>query len=79
MRLEDTTVEEKLNTLPLNRLYGAHWRGVAYDAERMFAYEPEPHEPGAHFFFLLAYDTEGNEVGRERIGGRREWVNDGPV
>jgi hypothetical protein len=47
---------------------GAGWPEVAYEASTIFVYEIEPHEPGAHFYLLLAYDEEGNEVGRKRLG-----------
>lgn len=30
------------------------------------------HGPGAHFYLLLAYDGEGNEIGRKRLDGRGE-------
>jgi hypothetical protein len=58
---------------------GAGWPEVAYEAETIFVYESEPHEPGAHFYLLLAYDSAGNEVGRKRVGGAREWIDAGPV
>ena len=45
---------------------------MADEAAVIFVYEKEPHEPGAYFALLLAYDAEGNEVGRKRIAGRRE-------
>ncbi|MEA3376529.1 MAG: hypothetical protein U9R72_10100 [Chloroflexota bacterium] len=50
--------------------YGAGWPEVADEADVIFVYEKEPHEPGAHFHFLLAYDAEGHEVGRKRVAGR---------
>jgi hypothetical protein len=59
--------------------YGAGWSEVADEAAVIFVYEKEPHEPGVYFVLLLAYDAEGNEVGRKRIGGRRECVGDGPA
>ncbi|MFW6116860.1 MAG: hypothetical protein ACOC6F_03955, partial [bacterium] len=40
--------------------YGAGWPEVADEAETSFVYEEEPHEPGAHFYFPLAYVAEGN-------------------
>jgi hypothetical protein len=42
-------------------------------AETILIYEKEPQEPGAHFYLLLAYDGEGNEVGRKMVGG---WGDD---
>jgi hypothetical protein len=48
--------------------YGASWPEVPYEAETIFVYEKEPHEPGAHFHLLLAFDAEGNEVGRNGLG-----------
>jgi hypothetical protein len=59
--------------------YGAGWPEVADEAAVIFVYEKEPYEPGAYFVLLLAYDAEGNEAGRKRIAGRREWVDDGPA
>jgi hypothetical protein len=47
--------------------YGADWPDVAYEAESIFVYESEPHEPGHHFYQLLAFDIEGNEVGRKQV------------
>lgn len=49
--------------------YGADWPEVAYEADVIFVYEKEPHEPGAHFYLLLAYDAARNEIGRKRVGG----------
>lgn len=49
--------------------YGAGWPEVADVAEIIFVYEFEPHEPGAHFYLLLTYNAEGNEVGRKRQAG----------
>jgi hypothetical protein len=44
----------------------ATYRGP--EAQR-FALEPPPYgEPGAYFVLMLAYDADGNEVGRKRIG-----------
>jgi hypothetical protein len=42
---------------------------VADIAETIFVYESEPHEAGSQFYLLLAYDAEGNEVGRRQIQG----------
>jgi hypothetical protein len=42
---------------------------VADEARVIFVYAKEPHEPGAYFVLMLAYDADGNEVGRKRIGG----------
>lgn len=47
--------------------HGAGWPEVAYEAEVIFVYEKEDNEPGAHFYLLLAYDSEKNEVGRKRL------------
>jgi hypothetical protein len=49
--------------------YGAGWPEVADIAETILVYESEPDEPGAHFYLVLAYDAEGNEVGRKTLGG----------
>jgi hypothetical protein len=49
--------------------HGAGWPEVTYEAETIFVYEKEPHEPGAHFYLLLAYDAEANAVGRKRVTG----------
>ncbi|MFW6116305.1 MAG: hypothetical protein ACOC6F_01130 [bacterium] len=49
--------------------YGAGWPEVADEAEEIFVYEKEPPEPGAHFYLLLAYDAEQNEIGRKRVTG----------
>ena len=49
--------------------YGAGWQEVADEAHVIFVYAKEPHEPGAYFVLALAYDVDGNEVGRKRIGG----------
>jgi hypothetical protein len=49
--------------------YGAGWPEVADIAETIFVYESDPHEPGPQFYLLLAYDVEGSEVGRKRLGG----------
>jgi hypothetical protein len=46
---------------------------VADIAETILVYESEPHEPGEHLYLLLAYDAEGNEVGRRKVGG---WGDD---
>jgi hypothetical protein len=54
--------------------YGAGWPEVADIAETIFVYEAGPDEPGEHFYLLLAYDGEGNEVGRKRVDG---WGDDG--
>ncbi|MFO7741899.1 MAG: hypothetical protein R6X31_06255 [Anaerolineae bacterium] len=43
---------------------------MADEADVIFVYEKQPHEPGAHFHFLLAYDAGGHEVGRKRVAGR---------
>jgi hypothetical protein len=53
--------------------YGAGWPEVVEIAETILVYESEPDEPGPHFYLLLAYDDEGNEVGRKRLGG---WGDD---
>lgn len=42
---------------------------MAYEAQTIFAYVSEPGEPGHGFVQLLAYDADGNEVGRKRLGG----------
>lgn len=42
---------------------------AADEAETIFVYKKEPHEPGAHFYLLLACDAEGNDVGRKRVVG----------
>lgn len=47
--------------------YGADWPGVAHEAEVIFVYEKEPHEPGDHFYLLLACDAERNDIGRKRL------------
>ena len=49
--------------------YGADWPDVAYEADVIFVYVSEPHEPGHYFVQLLAYDAYGNEVGRKQLGG----------
>jgi len=49
--------------------YGAGWPDVAHEAHVIFVYEEEPPEPRAHFYLLLAYDAERNEVGRQRLEG----------
>jgi len=48
---------------------GADWPEVAYEADVIYVYTKEPHEPGPYFVQLLAYDAEGNEVGRKKLGG----------
>ena len=48
---------------------GADWPEVAYELEVIFVYEKGPQEPGPHFYQLLAYDADGNEVGRKKLGG----------
>jgi hypothetical protein len=53
--------------------YGAGWPEVADMAHTILVYESEPDEPGEHFYLLLAYDGEGNEVGRKRVDG---WGDD---
>jgi hypothetical protein len=45
---------------------------VADIAETIFLYESEPDEPGPDFYLVLAYDAEGNELGRKRVGGWEE-------
>lgn len=47
--------------------FGAGWPEVAYEAETIFVYEKEANELGEHFYLLLAYDAEQNEVGRKRL------------
>ena len=47
--------------------FGAGWPDVADDAETIFVYVSEPHEPGHCFVPLLAYDAEGIEVGRKKL------------
>ncbi len=47
--------------------YGAGWPDVAHEAHVIFVYEKEPHEPGDHFYLLLAYDAERNEVWHKRL------------
>jgi hypothetical protein len=42
-------------------------------AETILVYESESDEPGPHFYLLLAYDAEGTEVGRRKVGG---WGDD---
>jgi hypothetical protein len=42
---------------------------VADEAETIFVYESESDEPGVHFFLLLAYDADKNEVGRKKLSG----------
>jgi hypothetical protein len=54
--------------------YGAGWAEVANIAQTILVYESEPDEPGERFYLLLAYDGEGNEVGRKRVDG---WGEDG--
>jgi hypothetical protein len=49
--------------------YGAGWPEVAHEVDTIFVYESEPHEPGPHFYQLLAFDVEGNEVGRKQLPG----------
>jgi hypothetical protein len=49
--------------------FGAGWPEVVDIAETILVYESEPDEPGAHFYLLLAYDAEGNEVARKRLTG----------
>ena len=34
--------------------YGEGWSELAYEAETIFGYEKEPHEPGEHLCLLLA-------------------------
>jgi hypothetical protein len=49
--------------------YSAGWPDVAYEVDTIFVYESEPHEPGHHFYQLLSFDVEGNEVGRKQVRG----------
>ena len=51
--------------------YGAGWPEAAYEADVVFVYEKESHEPGAFFVFLLANDADENQVERKRLGGLR--------
>jgi hypothetical protein len=53
--------------------FGAGWPEVVRIAETILVYESEAHEAGPHFYLLLAYDAEGNEVGRKRLTG---WGDD---
>jgi hypothetical protein len=53
--------------------YGAGWPAVAEIAEAILVCESEAHEPGEYFCLLLAYDGEGNEVGRKKMEG---WDDD---
>ncbi|MEA3376772.1 MAG: hypothetical protein U9R72_11325 [Chloroflexota bacterium] len=46
---------------------GADWPEVADDAEVIFVYEKEPHEPGARFYILLGYDAEETAMGWKRV------------
>jgi len=39
-------------------------------AATILVYESESHGPGPFLVLLLAYDAEGNEVGRKKLGGR---------
>jgi len=50
-------------------LFGAGWPNVAHNAHVIFVHAKEPHKPGDHFYLLLAYDGERNEVGRKRLVG----------
>jgi len=49
--------------------YGADWPDVAYEAETIFVYVSEPSDPGHYFVQLLAFDAEGDEVGRKQFSG----------
>jgi hypothetical protein len=49
--------------------YSAGWPDVAFEASIMFVYVSEPSDPGHYFVQLLAFDVEGNEVGRKQLGG----------
>lgn len=49
--------------------FGAGWPEVAYEAETIAVCVSEPGEPSHHFLQLLAYDADGNEVGRKNLGG----------
>lgn len=51
--------------------YGAGWPNVAYEASPIFVYVSEPSDPGHYFVQLLAFDAEGNEVGRKQLGNWR--------
>ena len=54
--------------------YGAGWPEVVDGAAVMFVHKEEkPHEPEAHFYLLLAYDSAAAGVGRKRMGG---WGNE---
>jgi len=51
------------------RPYGAGWSEVVHEAAVIFVYEKEPRDPGPFFYQLLAYDVDGNEVGRKKLEG----------
>ena len=42
---------------------------MAHEAQTIFIQVSEPGEPRHHFVQLLAYDAEGNEVGRKKVRG----------
>jgi hypothetical protein len=49
---------------------------MAYEAQTIFVYVSEPGELGHQFVQLPAYDADGNEVGRKKVGGGR-WTRQG--
>jgi hypothetical protein len=51
---------------------------VAYEAETILVYESEPSDPGHQFVLLLAYDGDGNEVGRKQLAGEDTDTAEGP-
>jgi hypothetical protein len=51
--------------------FGAGWPEVVYEAETIAVCVSEPGEPGHHLLQLLVYDTDGNEVGRKKLGGSK--------
>jgi hypothetical protein len=70
MRLEETYTGAEAQRFALEPPpYGAGWPEVADEAETILVYESEPSDPGHQFVLLLAYDAEGNEVGRKQLGG----------
>jgi hypothetical protein len=57
---------------------GAGWPEVADMAHTILVYESELNEPGDHFYLLLAYDRDGNELGRKKVLGWDDDAAGGP-
>lgn len=63
------TEDPKPNVSPRSRL--RTWQGGPrwHTRLRRSLSVSEPGEPGHHLVQLLAYDADGNEVGRKKVGG----------